>query len=370
MDLLKVESLTQLFHLMVKEEASDLHLQVGAPPVLRINGETVYMSQYEMLIPDLMNKIIFENLTEKQKHQLDDKGSVDLALGISGLARFRLNVFRQRSSLGLVARIVPMQIKSSGELNLPPTISEFAKYKDGLVIIAGATGSGKSTTLAAIIEQINQNRPCHIISIEDPIEFLYRNKKAYINQREVGIDVSTFRDALRTVLRQDPNIILLGEMRDMETVEFALSAAETGHLVFATLHSSNVSQTISRMLDMFEPEKHHQIRLSLYFNLRGIVCQRLIPAIDPNLSRVPAVEIMLNNHSVKKLIKDGEDAKIHIVLNSCEREGMQTFNKSLLDLVKKNLITEDVAFKFSPNAEELKMNLQGIFLSKTGLIGG
>lgn len=363
----KIESLNQLFHALAEKNGSDMHLQVGSPPVFRIRGEPTYMTDFEVLVPDTLRKIIYERLNEKQIKQFEEIGDVDLALGVPGLARFRLNVFHQRGSFGMVARMVSAKIKNANELHLPDAVQKFSSFKDGLVIVAGATGSGKSTTLAAIIEQINQTRPCHILTIEDPIEYLYRNKKAYINQREIGIDVVNFNQALRTAVRQDPDIILVGEMRDADTVEFGLTAAETGHLVFATLHSSNVPQTLSRMLDLFPPEKHHIIRLGLHFNLRGIMVQRLVPAIDSTVFRVPAVEIMFNNAPVKKMIKEGEDSKLYSVITTSEKEGMQTFNKSLLDLVKKELITEDEALRNSPSPEELKMNFQGIFLSKSGL---
>ncbi|EKD27380.1 MAG: hypothetical protein ACD_79C00739G0019 [uncultured bacterium] len=363
----KIESLNTLFHAMVEREASDMHLQVGSPPVFRIKGKPEYMTDFEVLIPDVIKKLIYEKLKDKHIEQFENIGDVDLALGIPGLARFRLNVFHQRGSIGLVARYVAAQAKSITDLNLPPACEKFCEMKDGLVIVAGATGSGKSTTLAAIIEQINKTRACHILTLEDPIEYLYRNKKSYINQREIGLDVKNFKQALRTAVRQDPDIILVGEMRDQETVEFGLTAAETGHLVFATMHSSNVPQTISRMLDLFPSEKNKQIRLGLHFNLRGILVQKLIPAIDDKVFRVPAVELMFNNAPAKKFIKDGEDSKLYIVINSSEKEGMQTFNKSLLDSVHKELITEEMAISHSPNPEELKMNMQGIFLSKSGL---
>lgn len=363
----KIESLNQIFHKMVEMDASDVHLQVGSPPVFRIKGEPQYIREFEVLVPDTIKKLIYEKLHEKQINHLEEVGDVDLAVGVPGLARFRLNVFHQRGSIGLVARHVCSQVKTIRELNLPPAINKFCEYNDGLVIVAGATGSGKSTTLAAIIEEINQTRACHILTLEDPIEYLYRNKKALINQREIGIDVENFHQALRTAVRQDPDIILVGEMRDEETVEFGLTAAETGHLVFGTIHSSNVPQTLSRMLDLFPPERQKQIRLGLHFNLRGIMVQKLVPSKDETIFRVPAVELMFNNASAKKIIKEAEDNKLYTVITSSEKEGMQTFNKSLFDLVKKGMITEEKAFQFSPSPEELKMNLQGIFLSRSAL---
>lgn len=370
MDAIKIESLNQLFQAMVEKAASDMHLQVGSPPVFRIQGNPTYMIEFEVLMPELLNKIIKERLNQEQLTYFAAQGDLDFAIGVPGLARFRVNLFKQRGSLGMVARMVPAQIKNIEQLHLPTSISKFCEMKDGLVIFAGATGSGKSTSLAAIIEQINQTRPVHILTIEDPIEQLYRNKKAYINQREVGIDVKDFHAAIRTAVRQDPDIILIGEMRDADTVEFGLSAAETGHLVFATLHSSSVPQTIGRLLDLFPPEKHHQIRMGLHFNLRGIVCQRLVPAIDPEVFRVPSCEIYFNNPAGRKLIKEGEDTKLATIISGSEHEGMQNFNQSLLKLVNQGLVSEQNALKMSPNPEELKMNLQGIFLSKGGLVGG
>ena len=269
----------------------------------------------------------------------------------------------------MVARLVQSEIKSFEGLHLPSSIERITHEKQGLILITGITGSGKSTTLATVVEYINKERECHILTIEDPIEYLFKNKKAYINQREIGIDVSSFTKALKYAVRQDPDVMVIGEMRDAETLQFGLSAAETGHLVFGTLHSANASQTFGRILDLFPPDKHDQIRSSMQFNLKAIISQRLVPAIDKDIGLVPSVEVMFCNPGIRKLIKEGQFEKIPSVIETSTEEGMQSFNQSLYNLEKDKLIDQETALKLSPNPEALKMQFKGIFLRKSGLIG-
>jgi twitching motility protein PilT len=279
------------------------------------------------------------------------------------VGRYRINAFRQRGSMSLAIRRVNTEIPTFEQLNLQAeTMRRVANQGQGMVIVAGITGSGKSTTLAAMMEFINTTRRCHIVTIEDPIEYLYKDKKAFVNQREVGIDVASFPAALKSVVRQDPDVILIGEMRDRETFETALTASETGHLVFGTLHSSTVSQTIGRMIDMFPAERERQLRQSLAFNLRAIICQKILPAAKDEVGLVPAQEILLVTPTVQKLIVDGEDKKIEQIIRGGKEEGMQDFNQALVALCAKGLISEKTALEASHNPEQLTMNLKGIFL--------
>ena len=366
----QITTLDDILKLMHEKRASDVHLQIGSKPVFRVAGITRYMDDFPVITHEKLKEIIFPKLTKKQVEHFEERhGDIDFALGIPEVGRFRVNLFYQRGTLALVARLVQSEIKNFSQLHLPPAIEKICHEQQGLVIITGVTGCGKSTTLSSIIEYINQREECHILTIEDPIEFLYKNKKAYINQREVGIDVPSFKEALKYAVRQDPDVILIGEMRDDETVQFGLTAAETGHLVFGTLHSSNVSQTFGRILDLFPAGKHPQIRSSMRFNLKSILSQKLIPAVDPEIGRVPAVEMMFSNAGIKKLINDGSFEKMESVIETSKEDGMQTFNQSLYQLAKDGLITEDMALEFSPNPESLKMQFKGIIFKRSGLIG-
>jgi twitching motility protein PilT len=364
-------NLDELFRLMHEMRSSDLHLQVGSKPVFRISGTTRFMEEFPVLTTEKMKELIFCKLSQPQINHFENlHRDLDFACGVQDVGRFRINLFYQRGTMALVARLVQSEIRSFEDLHLPKSIGKISHERQGLVIIAGVTGSGKSTTLATIIEYINRQRECHVLTIEDPIEFLFKNKKAYINQREVGIDVPTFKDALKYAVRQDPNVMMIGEMRDDETVQFGLSAAETGHLVFGTLHSSNAAQTFGRILDLFPPDKHEQMRSSMSFNLKSIVAQKLLPAVDEKTGRVPAVEVMFNNPGIRKLIREGQFEKIPSVIETSAEEGMQSFNQSILQLEKDKLISQETGLKYSPNAEELKMMFKGIILKKSGLIGG
>ena len=358
-----VNEIDKLLAAMHKNDASDLHLKSGAKPIMRITGQphdvgnkVLTSEDVRLLVKPLMN----DRLTE----QLDRTGGADLAYSVSGVGRFRVNIFHQRGATSAAIRRVNTVIPTLEKLNLPPSVGAFAKIRSGLVLVAGVTGSGKSTTLASLIEHINQTQRVHIVTIEDPIEYIFRDKKAFINQREVGIDVDTFPSALRSVVRQDPDVILCGEMRDHETFQFALTAAETGHLVFGTLHANSSAQCISRILDLFPADKRDGMRQGLVFNLRGIICQRLLPSIKQGVDRVPAVEIMFVNPTVQELIKDKREIKISDVIRGGAEEGMLDFNQCLVTLVKSAFISKKTAMQSTDNPEQLNMNLKGIFLDQ------
>ncbi len=358
----ELRGLERLLRLMSKYSASDLHLKVGNPPILRVQGKIRYFDA-ESLDGPAIEEMLVEILTASQRETFNRGGDLDFAYSIPKVGRYRINAFRQRGSVSLAIRRVNTDVPTFEELNLRVDAMRWlAAQRQGLVIVAGVTGSGKSTTLASTIEYINTERRCHIITIEDPIEYLYRDKKAFVNQREVGIDVPSFAAALRSVVRQDPDVILIGEMRDRETFETGLTAAETGHLVFGTLHSSTVSQTIGRIIDMFPPDRERQLRQSLAFSLKGIICQKILPASKEGVGLVPVQEILIATPTVQKLILDAEDKKLEGVVRGGREDGMQDFNQGLLDLVARGLISEKTALEASNNPEQLQMNLKGIFL--------
>jgi twitching motility protein PilT len=362
--------LRALLELAITKDASDLHLKVGSPPYLRIDGELV--AQLDYTLTDQQTEAFLDDILDhKQRQVFEDKHEIDLAYSVKGLGRFRTNVFRQRGSVGIVMRRIKATIPDFEELNLPDVLKRIAELRRGCVLVTGTTGSGKSTSLAAMIEYINVRRRVHIMTLEDPIEYLHSDKKAIINQREVTIDTESFASALKTLMRQDPDVILIGEMRDMETFQAAVSASETGHLVFSTLHTSDAMQTIDRIIDLFPPHQHDQVRSQLSLNLKAVVCQRLLPMADGE-GRVPAVEVMLISPTVKKLIKENRIAQIPSAIQAGRQEGMQTFNDSLKQLVEHGLVTEEEAMLSSDHPEELAMNLQGVYLdqSRGGIIRG
>lgn len=355
----------KLFRLLNKYDASDLHLKSGAVPALRIAG-TLRRLDMPALSADDVKDLIYEILTPDQIAELERTGSIDFGYSF-GEGRVRINAFRQRGVFSLAARRVNTVIPSFEELHLPgDVLRRIASREDGLIIVAGITGSGKSTTLAAMVDFINENRRCHIVTIEDPIEYLFRDKKALINQREVGPDVESFQAALRYVVRQDPDVIVLGEMRDAETVQTGLTAAETGHLVLGTLHANSVVQVMSRIYDLFPGERRHQVRQSLEVNLRAVICQKLLPSIRQDIDRVPAIELMIVNPIIQKLIQDGEEAKIAQAIRSGQKEGMIDLTGSLAKLVKQKYVDKSVALAAAPNPEQLEMSLQGIVLDEGG----
>lgn len=357
----------KLFLLMPKFAASDIHLKVGTPPVFRIAGSLRNLD-LPSLTHDQIERLLDEIISDDQRTKLAESGHLDFAHDASGTVRLRVNAYRQRGHLSIAARLVNANVPSFGDLHLPPgTMETIASMEQGFIIISGATGSGKSTTLAALIEYINEHRRCHIVTIEDPIEYMFADRRAIINQREIGIDVHSFAEALKTVVRQDPDVILLGEMRDADSFAAGLSASETGHLVFGTLHCATVSETFSRILDFFPGDRQRQIRTSLQFNLRAIICQKLLPSIKEGIPRVPALEIMLVTPPIQKAIEESEDDRLLDIVRSSKNEGMCDFNHSLYKLIQSGMVDSEVAVAASPNSQALEANLQGVFLHDSGL---
>jgi twitching motility protein PilT len=330
-------TIDDLFRLMVEQKASDLHLTSGAPPFLRLHGNMSPLN-YRQLSNQDVQALIFEILTEKQKKAFVEKWELDFAYVVEGLGRFRCNVFMQRKGLGAVFRTIPEKIKTAGELNLPPSIIDLTDADRGLILVTGPTGSGKSTTLAAMIQHINSNRESHILTVEDPIEFVHPNLKSLVNQREVGSHTKTFSNALKAALREDPDIILVGELRDLETISLALTAAETGHLVFATLHTSSAAKTIDRIIDVFPPGQQGQIRTMLADSIRGVVAQSLFTRADGQ-GRVAAFEIMKGTKAIANLIRENKIYQIPSIIQTGAQHGMVLYEKYVDDLVKKGIIT-------------------------------
>ncbi len=347
----------------VKNGASDIHLTVGSPPAVRIDGEIRFIDTEEVTPSDTID-YLDELMTPEQKAIFMESGDADMAHGVSGLGRFRVNVLKQRGSVSIVMRHVRGKILDFGTLNLPPAIEKMADMVRGLILITGTTGSGKSTTLASIVDWINQRKRYHIITLEDPIEFLHTNKRSIINQREMSIDTKDFYVALRAAMREDPDVILIGEMRDAETFQAAISAAETGHLVFSTLHTTNAMLTIDRILDMFPSTMHDQIRSQIALQLRACVAQRLVHAADGK-GRIPAIEIMFNNPGISVLLRENSIKQIPTAIMAGVEDGMQTFNMSLAEHIKAKRIKESDGMIASDNPDELKMHLQGIRLSQS-----
>ena len=358
----RILRLNKILSYAVKHGASDVHITVGSPPAVRVDGVIRFVGDVP-LGPEDTNRFIEEILNEKQREVFYDTGDFDSALSVPGLGRFRVNCMMQRGSVGIVMRHVKGKILDFDSLNLPPSMEKIANMARGLVLITGTTGSGKSTTLASIIDKINTTKPLHIVTLEDPIEYLHVNKKAIVSQREVGIDTKDFHKAIRAPMREDPDIILVGEMRDHETFQAAISAAETGHLVFSTLHTTNAMLTIDRIIDLFPSNQHDQVRSQLSLQLKAAVAQRLIPSLDGK-GRVPAIEVMFTTPAIAALIRDNNVKQIPNAIAGGKEEGSQTFNMSLVDLIRRKLITEQEAMWWSDNPEELKMNLQGIFLTQ------
>jgi twitching motility protein PilT len=357
--------MTKLLMAMAKHDASDLHMKAYSPPIFRVRGTPRRMDG-DGFDPAEVERLLTSMLTEHQKKVWTEQGTLDFAVGIPGTGRYRVNMYRQRGTSSAAIRRVRFDIPTVEDLHLPKGVERLIKFRMGLCLCAGITGSGKSTTLAAILNMINKNRRCHILTLEDPIEYLYTDDKAFINQREVGIDVDSFHTALKYMVREDPDVILIGEMRDVETLETALISSETGHLVFGTVHSGSAAQTIGRVLDFFPTHRHDQIRQLLYFTLKTVMVQQLVPGYQKDIPMVPAMELMLVNPAVRKLIREGEDEKIADVIRGSKTEGMQDMNQSLIQLVQKRLITEPIALEYSPNPESLAMNLKGIYLGSDG----
>jgi twitching motility protein PilT len=358
----------KLFRMVMKHEGSDLHLKVGLPPMMRLRGEIRQM-QMPPLTQDDMERLLFPIMGERQHKQLEDTGGADFAHVVGqDECRFRVNLFKQRGHLSLVARRVNNKIPTFEKLYLPPSIENLCKFDQGMIILAGVTGSGKSTTIASMLDYINERERVHILTIEDPIEYTFTDKKAVINQREVGIDVSDWNIALKHAVREDPDIILVGEMRDKDTFEAGINAAETGHLVFGTIHASSSSSTISRILDLFPPDMHNAIRQALAFNLKAIICQKLLPSIKPGVQRVPTNEIMILNPTIKELIIKGDDKKLPDAIRIGFLEGMLDFTESLRQLCENQMVDRATALEVAPNPEALKMALKGIKVATPGIL--
>ena len=345
----------------VENKASDLHLKVGNHPYLRVDGILQPIADVPRITPEEMLSMAFSMMTNRQKQKFKETAELDMAYGVAGLGRFRVNVFQQRGNVGMVLRVIPTKIRTIEELNLPPVIDKICEEQRGLVLVTGTTGSGKSTTLAAMIDRINSIRPEHIITIEDPIEYLHRDKKGFINQREVEVDTSTFSTALRAALRQDPDVVLVGEMRDLETISTALLAAETGHMVFSTLHTLDATETIQRIIAVFPPPEQKQIRLQMAATLRAVVSQRLVRKSD-GVGRVPAVEVLISTGYIRDCIINPDKTRLirDALAAGTSQYGMQTFDQSIFDLYSKNLITLDEALIRATNPDEFKLRIQGI----------
>jgi twitching motility protein PilT len=353
--------LNEILSIGLKSNASDIHLKVGLPPIYRIDGSLRPLPNAPRITPEFAEGFCEQIMNELQRERFDKAREVDLAYGVPGLGRFRVNAFSQRGSISLVFRAIPFDIKGIDELLLPPVIKKLCMANRGLILVTGATGSGKSTTLAAIIDFINANRKNHIVTIEDPIEFLHRDKKSIINQREVGSDTMGFQPALKSALRQDPDVILVGEMRDHETIETALTAAETGHLVLSTLHTVDAAETVNRIISVFPPFHQRQVRIQLAAVLKGVISQRLVPRADGK-GRVPAVEVMIASARVRQLIDDKDQTKLipDAIQQGYESYGMQTFDQSLMMLLGKKLITFEEALRQCSNPDDFKLKMSGI----------
>lgn len=343
----------QFFQKMVALGASDLHLTTGAPPLVRLHGGMKPLSEGILSAKDTQN-LIFEILTEKQKKQFIQDWELDCAYQLPGIGRFRVNVFMQRKGLGSVFRVIPEKIMTAEQLGLPPQILNLTKEHKGLIVVTGPTGSGKSTTLAAMIDHINKNESAHILTVEDPVEFVHENQKSLINQREVGSHTKSFANALKAALREDPDIILVGEMRDLETISLAMTAAETGHLVFGTLHTNNAAKTVDRIIDVFPQEQQAQIRVMLSESLKAVVAQGLLPTADGK-GRCAALEILVNTHAIGNLIREGKTFQIPSTMQTASSQGMITFEHHIRQLIRDGKISSETGFDFlgvKPEAKE------------------
>jgi twitching motility protein PilT len=337
---------------VIDREASDLHLTAGAPPMVRLHGKLTALD-YPKMTPQLTREVVYSILTNDQRQRLENDWQIDFAYSIPGKGRFRVNAYFQRASVGAAFRLIPSNMPTLSSLGLPPVLEEFTKKPRGFVLVTGPTGSGKSTSLAAMLDVINERRQDHIMTIEDPIEFLHKHKRCVVNQRELGGDAKSFALALKAALRQDPDVILVGEMRDLETIATALTAAETGHLVFATLHTQDTAQTVDRIIDVFPPQQQGQVRVQLSVSLQGIVTQQLLPRADGN-GRVVAAEVLVPTPGVRNLIREGKTHQLYSALQTGAQFGMQTMDTSLAQLVREGRITRELAEARSSAPEELR----------------
>ncbi len=353
--------LNEVLKIAIQNSASDIHLKAGLPPIFRIHGGLLPLKDSQRLTPEDVNKMAFGIMNPLQKDKFKQNQELDLAYGVPGLGRFRVNIFQQRGTLGMVLRVIPFGIATIEQLNLPKVLEKVALYERGLILCTGTTGSGKSTTLAAMVDYINANQACHIITIEDPIEYLIRDKRSIVNQRELGVDTHSFANALRAALRQDPDVILVGEMRDFETVETALTAAETGHLVLSTLHTLDATESITRIVSVFPPYQQKAVRLQLGSVLRAVISQRLVPRADGK-GRVPAIELLICTARVKELIMDKDRTKEipEAIAKGHQAYGMQTFDQSLLSLFRGKYITYEEALRQASNPDDFALRVKGI----------
>jgi len=353
----KIPTLDEIARKSLEKKASDIHITAGAPPTLRVDGHITYLTEYPALHPRDTQEIIYAVMNEKQKRTFEQENEVDFSIGIKGIGRFRVNVFRQRGTVAAALRRIPYEILPMEKLGLIPSVKELCNKSMGLVLVTGPTGSGKTTTLASMIDYINRNYPYHIITIEDPIEFLFPHRKSLVAQREVGTDTKSFANALKYALREDPDVILVGEMRDLETIKSALTAAETGHLVFGTLHTNTAVQTINRIINVFPPHEQEQVRTELSFVLQGVISQRLLPKIGGG--RVLIHEVLIPTPGIRNLIRENKIHQIYGLMQSGQAgTGMQTMNQDLIKKVKEGLITVEDALRISPDPRELERLLK------------
>ena len=354
-------AIDDLLRRAVENKSSDLHLKVGNHPYLRVDGVLMPIGDVPRITPEEMLSMAFSMMTNRQKQKFKETAELDMAYGVAGLGRFRVNVFQQRGNVGMVLRVIPTKIRTIEELELPKVLNRICEEQRGMILVTGTTGSGKSTTLAAIIDRINSIRPEHIITIEDPIEYLHRDKKGFINQREVEVDTASFATALRAGLRQDPDVILVGEMRDLETIQTALLAAETGHLVLSTLHTLDATETIQRIIAVFPPPEQKQIRLQLAATLKSVISQRLVRRAD-GAGRVPAVEVMIATGYIRDCIINPDKTRMirDAIAAGTSQYGMQTFDQSLYDLYSRGLISLEEALMRASNPDEFRLRIQGV----------
>jgi twitching motility protein PilT len=346
-----------LLRVMFEKGASDLHITVGVPPMLRIDGEMT-ATEFEKLKPDDCQHIIYSILTDEQKERFERENELDISFGVEGIGRVRMNVFKQRGAVAAALRNIPMHILTFDELGLPPVVNDIVKTPKGLILVTGPTGSGKSTTLAAMVDWINSHEAGHIITIEDPIEYIHTHKNCIVNQREIGTDTSTFAQALKYVLRQDPDVILVGEMRDLETITAALTIAETGHLVFGTLHTPDAVQAINRIIDVFPAHQQQQVRAQISFTLQAVLSQQLLPKAY-SAGRCLAVEILISNAAVKNLIREEKVHQIYSIMQTGTEYGMKTMNASLTELYQKQLVSYNEIFARTTDPKDLQRMVQG-----------
>jgi twitching motility protein PilT len=357
-----------LLQIMIDRGASDLHITTSTYPQIRVSGKLLQLTEFEQLTPQDTQRLAYSVLNEAQKQKFEEDNELDLSFGIQNLARFRCNVYRERGAVAAAIRVVPFKIRSFDELNLPPIVRQLADRPKGLILVTGPTGSGKSTTLAAMIDKINSERSEHIITIEDPIEFVHPHKKCLVNQREIFADTHSFKNALKSILRQDPDVVLVGEMRDLETIGAALTIAETGHLTLATLHTNSCAQTMNRIIDVFPTEQQSQVRAQLSLVLEGVLSQQLIPKVGGG--RVMALEIMVSTPAVRNLIREEKIHQIYSAMQSGQKFGMQTMNQALVELISRRQITREEAMNRSTNPEELAQLLLQVEGAAAGAASG